>query len=252
MLHHVIFPCRNKFVEKYMVLLHGFGGNHRVWKKQIPVLQEKYNVLAINLPSHFDGNIKLTELSSPSLSTISKEIICVLDKCRIKSASFMGVSLGTVFIKYMEMYFPQYVKNAVLVGAIGDVGNFLKRTVDVFSIIGNKLPFTLVYRVFSKVLMPMRCSKKSRKLFCECAKALNKYEFKAYMNVFKEHFSLVSKFSSQRHQENQYILGEWDKCFLKGAVHEARATCAKIVILKHSGHVCNIDSADEFNRIIME
>lgn len=100
--------------------------------------------------------------------------------------------------------------------------------------------------------MPMRCSKKSRKLFCECAKALNKYEFKAYMNVFKEHFSLVSKFSSQRHQENQYILGEWDKCFLKGAVHEARATCAKIVILKHSGHVCNIDSADEFNRIIME
>lgn len=150
MLHHVIFPCRNKFVEKYMVLLHGFGGNHRVWKKQIPVLQEKYNVLAINLPSHFDGNIKLTELSSPSLSTISKEIICVLDKYRIKSASFMGVSLGTVFIKYMEMYFPQYVKNAVLVGAIGDVGNFLKRTVDVFSIIGNKLPFTLVYRVFAR------------------------------------------------------------------------------------------------------
>lgn len=45
----------------------------------------------------------------------------------------MGVSLGTVFVKYIEMYYPKYVRNGILVGAIGDVGTFLKGAVNVFS-----------------------------------------------------------------------------------------------------------------------
>lgn len=180
MLHHILYPCNSADVMEFTVLLHGFGGNHRVWKKQIPELQKVSNVLAINLPSHYDGNVKLTQLQNAGMAVITQEILQVLEKYHIREAVFMGVSLGTVFVKYIEMYYPKYVRNGILVGAIGDVGTFLKGAVNVFSKIGDKLPFKLVYRIFSKILMPMRVSRKSRKLFCECAKALNKYEFKAY------------------------------------------------------------------------
>lgn len=252
MLHHILYPCNSADVMEFTVLLHGFGGNHRVWKKQIPELQKVSNVLAINLPSHYDGNVKLTQLQNAGMAVITQEILQVLEKYHIREAVFMGVSLGTVFVKYIEMYYPKYVRNGILVGAIGYVGTFLKGAVNVFSKIGDKLPFKLVYRIFSKILMPMRVSRKSRKLFCECAKALNKYEFKAYMNIFKEHFSLVKRFAEKKHKSNCYILGEWDKCFLKGATTEAMQTNAELVVLKHSGHVCNIDSTDEFNRIMLE
>lgn len=252
MLHHILYPCNNAEVMNFTVLLHGFGGNHRVWKKQIPELQKVSNVLAVNLPSHYDGNVKLTQLHDTGIAVIVQEILQVLERYHIRDAVFMGVSLGTVFVKYIEMYYPKYVRNGILVGAIGDVGTFLKGAVNIFSRIGDKLPFTLVYRIFSKILMPMRVSKKSRKLFCECARALNKYEFKAYMNIFKEHFSLVKQFAKKKHKNNFYILGEWDKCFLKGAVTEAKETGAKLRLLRHSGHVCNIDSVEEFNRIMLE
>lgn len=64
MLHHILYPCNSADVMEFTVLLHGFGGNHRVWKKQIPELQKVSNVLAINLPSHYDGNVKLTQLQN--------------------------------------------------------------------------------------------------------------------------------------------------------------------------------------------
>lgn len=66
-----------------MVLLHGFGGNNRVWKYQIPLLRQKFNVLAITLPSHGDNELKLSRIGS-TFEIIVQEIIRVIDSLGIK------------------------------------------------------------------------------------------------------------------------------------------------------------------------
>lgn len=250
MLYHKIFKCQTDESKPFIVLLHGFGGNHRVWKYQIPLLQQYFNVLAIDLPSHNDENLKLTKMKN-DIESISKEIIFVLDTYNVNNAIFMAVSLGTVFVKYLEMYYPQYIDYGIMVGAVCAVGTFLTATVNLFSIIGDKLPFSIVYNIFSKVLMPSKNSKQSRRVFIECAKALNRYEFKAWMNIFKENFSLSEKYlHSISNSKNLYIAGTFDFCFLKGIRREAIGTNGRLIIFKHCGHICNIDQKIEFNSLL--
>lgn len=249
MLHHEIYKSDNCDNKRFIVLLHGFGGNHKVFKKQIPVLRKYCNVLAIDLPSHYKGNKKLTEMKN-SIQSIVAEILKILDNYSINRAIFMGLSLGTVFIKYIEQYNPEYIQAAILVGAIGTVGLFLSTTVRVLSKLGDKLPSHLVYKIFSKVIMPLKISKKSREIFCECAKELNKYEFKAYMNIFKEHFIFNKEFIKNEHSENLYISGISDKCFIQGIREEAYETDAELQIIESCGHIANIDQNNTFNELI--
>lgn len=249
---HELIMCTGSETDKFIVLLHGFGGNHRVWKNQIEVLSRVVNVLAIDLPSHNSENKKLSDMNI-CIDMIVREILDVLDLYGIRSAVFMGVSLGTVFIKYIEEYYSEYIDSAILVGAIGNVGILLTLSVNVFSIIGDKLPFTFVYRIFSKILMPWKVSRKSRDVFCECAKVLNAKEFKAYMYIFKEHFRFNRKtFLKHEHNENYYISGRGDLCFLKGIIYESKKTNANFIMIKNCGHVANIDKRTEFDTLLLK
>lgn len=234
-----------------VVFLHGFGGNHRVWKHQIPILCKNYNILTIDLPSHNEGNFKLTQIDI-SIKSVSLEIIKILNYYNITNAIFVGVSLGTIFIKYIEEYFPCYVSKALMVGAVCDVGLFLQIVVKTFSKIGNLLPANFVYTVFSKVLMPAKESKKSREIFCKYAKILNRHEFKAWMHIFKENFSFGKRFNNKKHKNNLYIAGIKDYCFLKGIRSEVEQTKSKLIVLQSCGHVCNIDQKEKFNQMLID
>ena len=135
-----------------IVLIHGFGGNHRIWKHQMEIFSRYYNVLSIDLPSHNDGNIKLSEMEV-SLKVVCDRIIEVVDSYNIYHALFMGVSLGTIFVKCLEVYYPSYVDLGVLVGTMATVNIILRSCVEVFSKIGDKLPFHTVYYIFSKIFI---------------------------------------------------------------------------------------------------
>ena len=107
MLHNTFYPAEDGNTET-IVLLHGFGGNSRIWKYQLPLLSKHYNVLTIDLPSHNEGNLRLSQLEI-TLDAISREILAVCDHYDIRRAVFMGVSLGTIFVKYIQAFYPEYV-----------------------------------------------------------------------------------------------------------------------------------------------
>lgn len=250
MLKHLFIPSESKS-DKNIVLIHGLGGDHRIWKHQIPSLQKKFNVLTIDLPSHAENNKKLSAMTT-SIDAVSKEILKVIDYLKLNKCIFIGVSLGTVFIKHIEMYYPKYVESAILVGAIGNVSLFLKASVNIFSKIGDKLPFQFVYRLFSRIIMPLKRSEKSRKIFCKCAEELNATEFKQWMIILAESIKMNLKFKTEERLQNLYISGVFDICFLKGIKKEVAQTRAKLIQLEQCGHVCNIDRREEFNTIVMD
>ena len=110
MLHNTFLPAENGNTET-IVLLHGFGGDSRIWKYQMPLLAKNFNVLAIDLPSHSEGNLRLSQLDI-TLDAISREILAVCDEYSVDHAIFMGVSMGTIFVKYIEAFYPEYVELA--------------------------------------------------------------------------------------------------------------------------------------------
>ena len=250
MLHHEYFKAQDENENtETIVLIHGFGGNYRIWKHQIPLLQEQYNVLAIDLPSHNEDNIKLSDMQV-SLDAIAQKIIEVLDFYELKQCPFMGVSLGTIFVKYIEAYYPEYVSYGILVGAVATINVIFTSVVRLFSRIGDKLPFRAVYHIFSWLIMPRKDSKKSREIFRKCAIALNRKEFKLYMKVFKQAFKFNKQFAKNEHFENFYISGDKDKVFFRGVLKEALRTKARFIELEDCGHVCNIDKPQKFEELM--
>ena len=252
MLHSEYFEYAGETQQdtiKTIVLFHGFGGNYKIWKKQIPLFQRYCNVLTIDLPSHYEGNLKLSEMEV-TLDSIANKIIEVLDSYGVKKAIFIGVSLGTVFVKYIEAYHSEYVEMGVLVGAMAAVDAVLEGTAKLLAKVGDKLPFKTTYNIFSHVFMPGKKCKKSREVFNKCAEALNSKEFKLYMNIFEHAFKFNRQFEKTVHAENIYISGTRDNCFIHGAIAEAKKTGAKFMSIIDCGHVCNIDSRDKFEELI--
>ncbi len=248
MLHNSFYPAENGNKET-IVLLHGFGGDSRIWKYQIPLLSKCYNVLAIDLPSHNEGNLRLSQLEV-SLDAISREILAVCDEYSVRHAIFMGVSLGTVFVKYIEAFYPDYVDYGILVGAVATVNSLLSGCAKLFSKIGDKLPFTAVYHVFSWVFMPGKLNEESRNVFRKCAIALNKKEFRLYMHIFNQAFRFSKVFEKEHHPENIYISGNLDSCFLRRTVREAKLSCGRMIQMASCGHVCNIVQKNRFNELM--
>ncbi len=250
MLHHSFIPAEDGNTQT-IVLLHGFGGNSRVWKYQIPLLAKNYNVLTIDLPSHYEGNLRLSQLEV-SLDAISRKILAVCDLYSVRHAIFMGVSLGTVFVKYIEAFYPDYVDFGILVGAVATVNVLLRGCAKLFSRIGDKLPFAAVYHVFSWIIMPGKRNEESRSIFRKCAIALNKKEFKLYMHIFNQAFRFSKIFEQESHPENIYISGKLDTCFLRRAVREAKRSCGRMIQMTSCGHVCNIAQKNRFNQLMLE
>ena len=250
MLHHEYIRAEDGNHET-IVMLHGFGGNSRIWKYQVPLLTTHYNVLLIDLPSHHEENMKLSQIEA-TLDAVSREIIAVCDHYHVRHSIFMGVSLGTIFVKYIEAFYPEYVDFGILVGAVATVNCLLRGCARLFSKIGDKLPFRAVYYVFSWILMPGKRNEESRSVFRKCALALNQKEFKLYMHVFNQAFAFSRKFEKYHHPENVYISGDEDHCFLRRAVHEAEHSSGKMIMIPHCGHVCNIVQKHKFNEIMLD
>ncbi len=249
MLHNTFYPAEDGNTET-IVLLHGFGGNSRIWKYQLPLLSKHYNVLTIDLPSHNEGNLQLSQLEV-TLDAISREILAVCDQYSVRHAIFMGVSLGTIFVKYIQAFYPEYVDFGILVGAVATVNALLHGCAHLFSKIGDKLPFAAVYHVFSWIIMPGKRNEESRSIFRKCAIALNKKEFRLYMHIFNQAFRFSKIFEKEHHPENIYISGKLDSCFLRRTVREAKSTCGRMIQMASCGHVCNIVQKERFNELML-
>lgn len=250
MLDYKVFECVNES-DEHIILLHGFGGNYRIWNSQIPILRQNFNVVAINLPSHDQNNIKLSQMITTT-EEISNKILEVMNELNLKNAIFMGVSIGTLFIKYLELYHADKVKYGILVGSVGYLNSFLKIAINTLYRIGDKLPSDKIYHIFSRIIMPKKCSDKSRRMFRMFAKVLSVNEFRAWLIIFIESSKLNKMFMQECRNKNLYISGESDVCFLHNIKKEAKKIDADFILIEDCGHVCNIDQTEVFNNLLSD
>ncbi len=97
-----------------IVLIHGFLGSSEIWNSFIPELQDNYQILTIDLPGHgksepYDG--KLT------MELIAENVKAILEMRNIKSAHFLGHSMGGYVSLSILDLFPELVKSITLLNS---------------------------------------------------------------------------------------------------------------------------------------
>lgn len=254
MLHHRTYVRGPD--HEWVVFVHGAGGSSSIWYKQIRDFREHFNVLLVDLRGHgASQNIFHSREGEPyTFREVSEEILEVLDHLEIRSAHFVGISLGTILIRTLGEVAPERIRSMILGGAITRL-NFRSRfLVNLGTAVRRFVPFLWLYSLFAWIIMPKRRHRHSRLLFVNEAKKVARKEFLRWWRLTQEVNPLLRFFEEKEIPvPTLYLMGEEDHMFLPPVRHlVTRHRHSTLRVLEDSGHVCNVDRADLFNRFSIE
>ncbi|NLP53132.1 alpha/beta hydrolase [Bacillus sp. RO1] len=234
--------------KEWIVLFHGFGGNSSIFYKQLKAFRSEYNILLLDLPGHgkspYPNGVDLFEYSS-------EQTIGIMNKLKIESAHFVGISLGTIIMQEIALRKPSVIKSMVLGGATPKLkkwGEFLCR-LSVFYPLRKILPHMVPYRIFARVLLPKKNHSDSRKAFIKEAYKLSKETYLGWVLSGLNGYTTYNRLKAIKNTiPKLYISGSEDHMFLSNTreyvMQEENAT---IEVIQKCGHVCNIEKSDKFN-----
>ena len=250
MLHYKIYSQDH---EEWVVLVHGAGGSSTIWYKQIRAYRKHFNVLVVDLRGHGACRIDNSP-STYTLDLVSQDIIKVLDSLNIEKAHFVGISLGTMLIRQLAETNPERFHSMVLAGAVIRITPRLHFLIGLANLFKKIIPFMWLYKLFAWILMPKKTHKTSRSLFVQEAKKIKHREFLRWLTLTGGVAKYLVKINEKdTNIPSLYIMGEEDYVFLepvKRIVKEHHSS--ELVILKDSGHVCNVDQAAQFNEVSLQ
>lgn len=237
--------------KEWLVLLHGLGGESRLFYKQIDALSAYYNLFLVNLPGH-GGSEGLTS-KYYTAKEVADEIEVLLVQEQIPKAHFITFSLGTIVGNELLHAKEHLLKTMVLIGPVLKFKLWSKFLIEFAWLFRNCAPYMLFYKMFAYIIMPKKSHKKSRFYFIREAAKLGKDEFVKWVYLLKNShlpYSKAKNCFSEIHK--LYLIGKEDHLFLKEAVHAStRDTSSDLVVLDGCGHVCIIEKPLECNRAIL-
>ncbi|ANX11817.1 hypothetical protein ABE41_007335 [Fictibacillus arsenicus] len=245
---------KNKNVD-WVVFLHGLGGNHNIFYKQIDIFKEHFNLLLVDFPGH--GESKPVEDHENLLKVTSEKTIKILNDLHIKSAHFIGVSLGSIILQHLALKAPERIKSMVVGGGVAkwETYGYLLAKFANLKFIRGLLPYMTLYKIFTYLVLPKGNHKRSRDIFIRHAKKLGtKQQFIKWSNLAMDSNIIYKKLNQETNQINKiYISGSEDHMFIKGInAHVENEQNSVLHIIDHCGHVCNIEKAKEFNNISLD
>ena len=249
MLHYSTYT--NSKSKPWVTFVHGAGGSSSIWFKQIKEFSKHFNVLMVDLRGH--GKSKRSFLNAfkkkYTFTSLAQDIVDVLDKEKIKSSHFVGISLGTILIRQIAETYPKRIKSMVMAGAIMKLNvrsQILMRFGNLFKSI---VPYLWIYRLFAYIIMPKKNHKESRLLFVREAKKLYKKEFMRWYKLTSDLNPLLKLFRQIDIKiPTLYLMGREDYMFLPSIKQISKSQkLSQLSVVENSGHVVNVDQPIEFN-----
>ncbi|HEY9116483.1 MAG TPA: alpha/beta hydrolase [Roseivirga sp.] len=254
MLYHKTY--NHSTSKEWVTFVHGAGGSSSIWFKQVKSFKENYNVLLIDLRGHGKSQevFKRYFTDEYNFENIAKDIIEVLDHLKIQKSHFVGISLGTIIMRTLCDLAPNRVSSLIMGGAVTRLNVRSKFLVSVGNATKRFIPYMWLYKLFAWIIMPRKRNQESRILFAEQAKKLCQKEFIRWFNLTYKLNPLLKYFNENDTKlPTLYLMGDEDYMFLPQVMDLVRKhTTSQLTIIPNSGHVCNVEQPELFNRYAMQ
>jgi pimeloyl-ACP methyl ester carboxylesterase len=241
--------------KKWVIFLHGIGGDSRTFCMQIKAFKPHFNLLLPDLRGHGASKHMVKPNSGNySLNLIAKDVFALMDHLNISEAHFIGGSFGATLIREMQEIYPERFISVVAAGGV------LRLTTLIYSVFktGKLLaPFInnyFLYKTMAYIIMPKNNHAKSRALFLKIAKSISPSEYVSWLMILSEvKQKLDNKFSSPFTCPTILIIGSQDHAFIKDSIRFCKQHPNTLIhIIPYCGHLSNIDSYSEFNSIALK
>jgi pimeloyl-ACP methyl ester carboxylesterase len=239
--------------KQWVVFVHGAGGSSSIWFKQVKEYKQHFNLLLIDLRGHGKSNQLFRDLMANryTFKAVTLDILKVLDHLKIRSAHFVGMSLGTIIVRNIaELALPR-VQSMVLGGAVTRLDIRSQVLVRLGNLCKHIVPYMWLYRLFAYIVMPQSTQRESRSLFVREAKKLCQKEFKRWFILTADVNPLMRYFKERELAiPTLYLMGERDYMFIQPVKEMVAAhSLSQLHQIKGCGHVCNVEKPEEFNSL---
>lgn len=234
----------------WIVFVHGAGGSVRTWKYQLDSFRKDFNLLVIDLRDH--GNSQ--KMPPPrdgrySFQLMARDVVQVLESRGIAAAHFVGVSMGSIVIRWVEHLFPHKVQSIVLAGGVFRLNLKLKWGIRLGILMARLFSFRVLSRLLSLLIMPRGNHQKARRVFLREADRIHPLAFKKWMGIARTIGKELEMFFRKKISvPTLVVMGGQDHVFLQPSRRYAEKNAkVRLQVIPGCGHVCNIEAADAFN-----
>ncbi|MCE5332208.1 MAG: alpha/beta fold hydrolase [Bacteroidales bacterium] len=232
-----------------LIFIHGFPLNKFLWNKQVEALKDNYRVIAYDIRGHGDseaGNIEF------SIELFVNDLICFMDALKIEKASICGLSMGGyIALNAIENY-PERFDALVLsdTHCIADSSETKEKRIKSIESIKENGVEKYVEESIKSLFASESFTTKVPEIEAVREMILNTPEQSLYktllaLYVREETCNILDKIKVPV----LVMVGEEDKITPPGAarfMHE-KIQDSTLYIVKHAGHLSNMESPDEFN-----
>lgn len=245
----------NKNSDEWVLFIHCIAGNRNIFKSQINEYSKHYNLLMIDLPGHgksSDWNYKFT------FEDVSNSIINILNKLKIKKTNIVSLSLGSIVALYISILHPNRINQMVLGGAVLGLSTTLSKVAFKFiNKFKTKLPKRVSIKAVGLIMLPRKKHKTNRNLFIKSAIHMNENQLFQWLDLMNNYFEIfdneLKNIINKSNIPKLYIMGEKDFMFLKNVLSNVFVNDKnKVYTISNCGHICNMDSKDDFNSITLD
>ncbi len=132
-----------------ILLLHGIGLDHRMWKNQIePLTTAGFYVVAIDLYGHG----KSSKLKKITLDNWNDQINDLMDHLKIKKAIIIGVSMGGVIAQYFLIKHSSKVIKLIISDSFGELKTLREKILGASQVFGFGIFKLFGVKTFAKAM----------------------------------------------------------------------------------------------------
>ena len=242
MLNYKIIDNKKKL---WMVLFHGIGGDTSTWNLQIDCFSKRYNLLLLDLPTHGKSSYQYKKLNR---KIVNQEI-------KIKIATFVGLSLGTMVMANFALQYPKYIAKMILIASVVEMNWICKTVISVCHALRNVLPYKALYNFAIKLVLPNDACKEDRQTFASGFDKAGDSNLKLWLEYAMENIrqKKIGQALANTKIPMIFISGDKDTFFLGGTKKTVKAVKnAKLITMPNTAHVCNRERYKEFTNVVEE
>jgi pimeloyl-ACP methyl ester carboxylesterase len=243
--------------DEALVLISGLGYGRWLWRKQLPVFSKHFRVIALDNR----GSGRSDKPPGPyTTGQMAQDLRGLLDVLGIERAHVGGISMGGLIAQEFALSFPERLQKLVLVATTAGGASVVLPDTEVmqfFSQIGARPPEENFERGLPFVFTP-----KFLKEHPEEIEELRRWMLErepAPPEATLAQLAAITGFNAEARvsqiQAPTLVIGCAEDRVMP--VENSKRLAEKIpnarlVILKDCGHLCPIEKADEFNRVMLE
>ena len=236
-----------------LLFIHGFGSGSQLWSGQIPILSHSYRCISYDMRGHAKSESP-SDLGKYSKLSQVEDMKAVLDACKLKSAIFVGHSMGGMDALLFYFKYPSYVRAFVLYGTGPGFGS------DKGRLGWNKTADKLAAKYEAKGLDALVGSD-TRKGHTDVQGLINACRGNYYQRdddaLFLELEDLGGPLAVARNLDKvavpcAIIVGERDKGFMKASqMMEKKLKDASLDVIQGAGHMACEKNSEQFNAVLI-